>query len=247
MRSVGWQTLDPRCSADPTCLVTPKISTVSEMECDTASRQMLRRLVEYRSPRRVCEIFDIEEDTLDALLNDAAPWPPGMIDGVREAMGRFDDQDPHVGTCQAAEPCDSSGSDVGLTGETAGGDATGVSADPMASPTAEIRKPAPVVHDRQAQLGAIISHIYVQCERAREILARHDASDHDDLRRLKNELLELMQWTTDARTENDSEAWALVFASAAASRVVRRIDEEVGTVKKTSGGWLQLVKEWLRN
>ena len=208
---------------------------------------MLRRLVEYRSPRRVCEIFDIEEDTLDALLNDGAPWPPGMIDGVREAMGRFDDQDPHVGTCQAAEPCDCSGSDVGLTRDTAGGDATDVSTGPESRPAEEIRKPAPVVHDRQEQLAAITSHIYAQCERAREILARHDASDHDDLRRLRNELLELMQWTMDARTENDSEAGALVYASAAASRAVRQIDKEVGTGKKTSGGWLQRIKEWLRN
>ena len=225
----------------------PQIATVSEMQYDTESRQMLRRLVKYRSPRRVCEILDVDEDALDALLNDDAPWPPGIIDGVREAMAGYDVQDSRVETQQAVGSCDASDSDVPLTHETTGRDATDVLAGPTPAPAAETRKPAPVVHDRQAQLRAITSHIYAQCERAIEILARNDVSDHDDLRRLRKEILALMQFTTNARTETESEAGAIAYANATAHRIVRKIDEEVRTGERTSGGWWQSLKEWLRN
>lgn len=225
----------------------PEIVAVNEMKCDTKSRQMLLRLVEYRSARRVCEIFGIDEDTLDEVLNGTAPWPPGMVNGVREAMARYDDHDSRAETDQAAGPCDPSGDDGSLTPETSDRKEKDALWTPMPAPTAEIRKSVPVVPDRQAQLQAIIGHIYAQCERANEILALNDSARDDDLRRLREELQELTRWTPNARTETEQETGAFVYARAIADRVVRKIDDELETRGRRSGVWWQRFMDWLRN
>lgn len=204
-------------------------------------QRMLMRLLEFRSPSRVCELCGIDEDTLDGLLDDAIPWPPGVFDTVREALARYADYDMPSITDQAAEPCDATLGDGSLESDAA------VSEGVPATPSAEVRRPAPIVDDRQSGLQRFTALIDQRCGEANEILDRDDASGHQDLWKLRTQLAGLSQMTLDASTVSESEDAALVWARLAADRVIWKIDAELPVWERRSGGWWQGIKNWMRN
>jgi len=210
-------------------------------------QRMLKQLLEFRSPSRVCELCGIDEDTLDGLLDDAIPWPPGVFDEVRKALARYVDHDMPSITDQAAEPWDATLGDGSLESDAANREDAAVSEGVPTTPSAAVRRPAPSVDDRQSGPQKLTALIYQLCGEATEILDRDDASRHQDLWTLRTKLDRLSRMTLEASTVSESEDQGLVWARLAADRVIRKIDAKLPGWERQSGGWWQRIKNWMRN